>query len=73
MLACSDDQEALGQLVHALKGTAGNIGALHLSGKASSLMTDLREHRPNLYSQVMALADELEQLINGLRQALRRP
>jgi two-component system sensor histidine kinase/response regulator len=73
MLACSDEPEALGQLVHTLKGSAGTVGALHLSAKAADLMTDLREHRPNLSGQVMSLADELEQLINGLRQALRKP
>jgi two-component system sensor histidine kinase/response regulator len=69
-LARSEGDDTLARLVHSLKGSAGNIGALHLSEQAADLMACLREQRTLLSGPVISLANELEQLLDGLRKAL---
>lgn len=70
VLASSEGDDTLARLVHSLKGAAGNIGARHLSEQAADLMAGLRVPRIVLSGPVIVLANELEQLLEGLRQAL---
>ncbi len=69
-LARAEPNDALGSLIHTLKGSAGSVGALRLSDQANDLMAAIRERRPDLSGKVISLAGELEQLLDGLRQAL---
>jgi two-component system sensor histidine kinase/response regulator len=70
ILTRSEGDDTLARLVHSLKGTAGNIGALRLSEQAFGLMVALRKQQPNLSGKVIDLAEQLEQLLDGLRQAI---
>ena len=70
LLARAETDDALARLVHGLKGSAGAIGALDLSERASDLMLAIREGRPDLAGKTISLAAELEALLDGLRQAL---
>lgn len=69
-MIATNDLDAIQQLVHALKGTAGNIGATELHGLAESALESLRLPAPDLQLQVAAFAAALDRLIAGLRAAL---
>lgn len=69
-MIATNDLDAIQQLVHALKGTAGNIGATELHGLAESALESLRLQAPDLQLQVAAFAAALDRLIAGLRAAL---
>jgi two-component system, sensor histidine kinase and response regulator len=59
-------------LAHALKGSAGNLGATRLLAAATALNTAILEHseRAEIERRCGALIDELAPLLNAIRQAL---
>ena len=69
-LAETGDLAATAELVHALKGVSGNIGATHLHRQAEALLADLRHHAPEVPRQVGDLADALDKLVAGLSAVL---
>jgi len=69
-LAATGDLAAAAQLVHALKGVSGNIGATRLHRQAEAVMADLRQKAPDAARQLDALADALAKLTARLAQAL---
>jgi PAS domain S-box-containing protein len=73
-LAANNLAEA-GQLAHALKGAAGNIGATRVQALADELNRAIRQgiDREDVERRCGALADELTGLIVALRSVLKSP
>jgi two-component system, sensor histidine kinase and response regulator len=69
--AAEDDRVRLGERAHNLNGSAGNLGALSVHKAASELERAVREAAPRdrIQPQAVALAAELESLIESIRRA----
>jgi two-component system sensor histidine kinase/response regulator len=69
--AAEDDRVRLGDRIHALKSSAGNLGALGVENAATELEHALRQQAPHdqLVPQTEALGVELESLIESIRGA----
>ncbi len=66
--AGADDLEAVGRAAHALRGSAGNLGAIALMDAAARLETACRDARG---AEVPALLAELESALAGAREHLQ--
>ncbi len=66
--AAEDDRARLRPLVHALKGAAGNLGAVGLHEAAKKLDCAIRDNAPRdqILPQAEALATDLESLIQSI-------
>ena len=68
----ANDRHAAEQVIHALKGSAGLIGAQEVTSEAAALLDALRrnEERPVIDAHYQSLAPRLETLIADLERAL---
>ena len=68
------DLDAAEQLAHALKGAAGNVGALPIHALATTLDAALKHgDRPAAETALAPLAEHLPRLIEALQTALAKP
>ena len=73
-LTSQNDLDAAEKLAHALKGAAGNVGALPIHVLATSLDAALkRGDRPAAQAALAPLAERLPRLIEALQTALAKP
>jgi PAS domain S-box-containing protein len=71
-LMARGDLAEIGRLAHALKGTAGNVGATRIHALADTLNAAIRQanDRGEIERLCAALADELEKLVESVREVL---
>jgi len=69
----SNDLMSLNRLAHALKGSAGNVGAVQVSESAGALLSNIRQApgSEEVNGCCNALIGYLKSLINGIHSAMR--